>query len=83
MGGPAPELGSGRGAVAIRPATRVARPGTGSAIFRLGPEEFITPPGNSGLPKKNVTAATRKPLFLFGLSFLLRYAQRAFLPLLM
>lgn len=59
--------------VFARPAFNRARPGAGSAIFRLGPEENLAPPGNSGR-KENVDKTIRKPLFLFEMLglFLLR-----------
>jgi hypothetical protein len=60
-----------------------ARPGADSAISRLGLEEVI--PRQAVLATKNVDTTTRNPLFLFLLFglFLLRFAQRTFLSLLL
>jgi hypothetical protein len=67
------------------------RPGTGSAILRLGPEGTARfPPDNAGRDtptgacEKSVDATTRNPTLLFRLSgsFLLRFAQRALSALL-
>ncbi len=67
-----------------RPAGQ-ARPGTGSAMFRLGPEELA--PRRTILASKHVStaSATRNPalLFAFRVSFLLRMAQRMLRALLM
>jgi hypothetical protein len=63
-----------------RPGLSRARPGTDSAIIRLGPEGLLAPPGISGRgpARKNVDTTTRNPMLLFLLFglFLLRAAQR-------
>ena len=61
------------------------RPGTGPAVFHASARKEDPPPGNSGLVEKRGTTTRRNPMFLlrlFGL-FLLRYAQRTFLALLL
>ena len=64
-----------------------ARPGTDSAIFRLGLQGSTRQavPAGQRPGAKSVDKTTRKPLFLFWLFglFLLRAAQRTFLSLLL
>jgi hypothetical protein len=73
-GRPAPGLdaqGAGR-LLFARPDAIQARPGTGSAMFRLGPEELG--PRRAMPAPEHVRTTTRNPLFLFRLFglFLLR-----------